>query len=44
MKLLNKIRQIITKKKEVNKSPRNTKKKEPNKVRINKWGFPTLDK
>ena len=44
MKLLNKIREIITNKKQVNKKPRNTKEKESNKVRLNKWGFPTMDK
>tara|TARA_R110000824_G_scaffold351534_2_gene538540 strand:+ start:420 stop:551 length:132 start_codon:yes stop_codon:yes gene_type:complete len=41
-KLINKICEIIIGKKEVNKKPQNTKKKESNKVRRNKWGFPTI--
>lgn len=40
MKILDKIRQIITKKKEVNKEPLIAKEKDANKVERNKWGFP----
>jgi len=40
MKILDKIRQIITKKKEVNKKPLIVKEKDANKVERNKWGFP----
>jgi hypothetical protein len=40
MKILDKIRQIITKKKEVNKKPLIAKEKDANKVERNKWGFP----
>tara|TARA_R100000805_G_C3617401_1_gene119596 strand:- start:1748 stop:1876 length:129 start_codon:yes stop_codon:yes gene_type:complete len=42
MKILNRIREIITKKKEVNKTPQNTNKKKTNKVRRNQWGFPSF--
>lgn len=40
MKLLKRIGEIITKKKEVNKAPIITKEKDANKVERNKWGFP----
>lgn len=40
MKILDKIRQIITKKKEVNKEPLIAKEKKTNKVSRNRWGFP----
>ena len=56
--LLNKIRQIIKRKKESNygvigkssnkkesnKKPLIAKEKEPNKVRLNRWGFPSMNK
>lgn len=42
MKILKRIREIIAKKKEVNKAPQNTKEKESNKVRRNRWGFPSI--
>ena len=58
MKLLDRVRQIITRnkecnygmvgkspnKKESNKEPPITKEKESNKVRRNRWGFPTFFK
>ena len=44
MKLLNKICQIIIKKKEVNKAPLITNKKDANKVQRNRYGFPVHEK
>ncbi len=44
MKLLNKICQIIIKKKEANKAPLITNKKDANKVQRNRYGFPVHEK
>tara|TARA_R110000744_G_scaffold17129_2_gene46741 strand:+ start:235 stop:387 length:153 start_codon:yes stop_codon:yes gene_type:complete len=43
MKIIEKIRQLITKKKIENKEAPNAKKKESNKIVLNRWGFPVRD-
>jgi len=41
-KILNKVREIITNKFESNNKRRNANKKDANKVKLNKWGFPVF--
>jgi len=43
-KILKKVREIIQPKSELNKPEINTNKKDPNKVRRNKWGYPIFVK